>query len=54
VTANANGPKDADGLPLEYVKGANFGKATTTTNYVRPRPGMDGGRTFLMAFGVRF
>jgi len=54
VTADANGPKDADGLPLNYVKGPNFGKALRTTDYPRPRPGMDGGRTFLMAFGVRF
>jgi hypothetical protein len=54
ITANNNGPKDANGLPLEYIKGANFGKATRTTDYPRPRPGMDGGRTFLMSFGVRF
>jgi len=54
VTADANGPKDADGLPLNYVKGPNFGKGLRTTDYPRPRPGLDGGRTFLMAFGVRF
>ena len=54
VTANAAGARDADGLPLEYVKGANFGNPTRTTDYPRPRPGMDGGRTYLMAFGVRF
>ena len=54
VTANANGARDANGLPLEYVKGPNFGNATATTHYPRPRPGMDGGRTYLLAFGVRF
>jgi hypothetical protein len=54
VSANNAGPKDGYGLPLEYVKGANFGNGTKTTDYPRPRPGMDGGRTFLMAFGVRF
>jgi outer membrane receptor protein involved in Fe transport len=54
VTADANGPKDANGLPLSYVTGPNFGKGTKTTDYPRPRPGLDGGRTFLMAFGVRF
>ena len=54
ITANANGARDANGLPLEYVKGPNFGNATRTTDYPRPRPGMDGGRTFLAAFGVRF
>ena len=35
-------------------QGANFGNATSTTNYPRPRAGMDGGRTFLMSFGLRF
>ena len=54
VTANAAGPRDANGLPLEYVKGPNFGTQTRTTDYPRPRPGIDGGRTYLMAFGVRF
>jgi hypothetical protein len=54
VTANAAGPRDANGLPLEYVKGPNFGTPTRTTDYPRPRPGIDGGRTYLMAFGIRF
>ena len=54
VTADLKGPLDADGLPLNYIKGPNFGKPTKTTDYPRPRPGMDGGRTFLMSFGVRF
>jgi len=54
ITANANGAKDAYGLPLEFIKGANFGNATKTTDYPRPRPGLDGGRTFLMSFGARF
>jgi hypothetical protein len=54
VTANAGGPKDENGLPTEYTKGANFGKGTSNTNYPRPRPGMDGGRTFMLAAGVRF
>jgi outer membrane receptor protein involved in Fe transport len=54
VTADNAGPKDANGLPLAYIKGANFGNATATTHYPRPRPGMDGGRTFIAAFGMRF
>jgi hypothetical protein len=54
VTANANGARDENGLPLEYVTGPNFGKATATSHYPRPRAGMDGGRTFLLAFGARF
>jgi hypothetical protein len=54
VTANATGARDANGLPLEYVTGPNFGTQTRTTDYPRPRPGLDGGRTYLLAFGVRF
>jgi hypothetical protein len=27
---------------------------TSNANYARPRQGMDGGRTFLVAAGVRF
>jgi hypothetical protein len=48
------GAMDAFGLPLSYVRGPNFGKATSNGNYARPRQGMDGGRTFLLAAGVRF
>jgi hypothetical protein len=54
VTADTKGPVDASGLPLNYVTGPNFGKATSTASYPRPRAGMDGGRTFLMSFGLRF
>ena len=54
VTADLKGPLDANGLPLNYITGANFGKATSTANYPRPRPGMDGGRTYIGSFGVRF
>jgi hypothetical protein len=54
VTADTKGALDEFGLPVSYLPGANFGKATSTANYPRPRQGMDGGRTFLMAFGVRF
>lgn len=54
VSADMAGPKDADGLPLNYIKNVNFGKAAGTASYPRPRPGMDGGRTFIMSAGVRF
>ena len=54
ITADMAGPKDADGLPLNYIKNANFGKESGTTSYPRPRPGMDGGRTFIMSAGIRF
>jgi len=54
VTADLKGPLDQYGLPLNYIKGPNFGNATATTNYPRPRPGLDGGRTYIAAFGGRF
>jgi hypothetical protein len=54
VTADLNGPKDPNGLPLNYVAGPNFGKGTSNANYARPRQGMDGGRTLMLATGIRF
>ena len=54
ITADMAGPKDADGLPLNYIKSAAFGTAMGTTSFPRPRPGLDGGRTFMLAAGVRF
>jgi hypothetical protein len=54
ITADLKGALDANGLPLGYIKGANFGNPTSTTSFPRPRPGMDGGRTYIAAFGVKF
>jgi hypothetical protein len=55
VTANLQGPREGNtGLPLNYTPGPNFGKATSNGNFARPRQGMDGGRTFILAAGVRF
>ena len=54
VTADPNGPKDAYGLPLAYVKGASFGQATRNSDYPRPRAGLDGGRTYFLSLGIRF
>ena len=54
VTANNSGPKDENGLPIDYIKSAAFGTATGPASYPRPRAGSDGGRTFMMSFGLRF
>jgi hypothetical protein len=54
VTAENAGPKDENGLPINYIKSAAFGTASGPASYARPRPGIDGGRTFLLAAGVRF
>ena len=47
-------PLDADGLPTGYIKPSTFGTARNNADYPRPLPGIDGGRSFLMAFGMRF
>jgi hypothetical protein len=54
ITPDANGPRDALGLPTTFVRGPRFGQGTANTDYPRPRPGATGGRTFLMAAGFRF
>ena len=40
ITADLAGPKDANGLPLNYIKSAAFGTASGPASYPRPRPGM--------------
>jgi hypothetical protein len=54
VTADPNSPRDALGLPTGFIRGARFGQATRNLDYPAYRPGFDGGRTVLMAFGLRF
>jgi hypothetical protein len=54
VTADPSSPRDSLGLPTGYVQGARFGQATRNLDYPAYRPGFDGGRTLLMAFGLRF
>jgi hypothetical protein len=54
VAADPNGRVDEFGLPLDYIEGPNFGEAISASNYARPLAGIDGGRTVLVAFGMRF
>ena len=54
VTADPNSPRDTLGLPTGYIRGARFGQATRNLDYPTWRPGFDGGRTVLLAFGLRF
>jgi hypothetical protein len=54
VTADPNSALDANGLPTGFVRGAQFGQATANTHYPVWRPGFTGGRTFLLAAGIRF
>jgi hypothetical protein len=54
VRADPNSPRDAMGLPTGYTQGPRFGQATRNLDYPTWRPGFDGGRTVLLAFGLRF
>jgi hypothetical protein len=54
VTPDPASPLDANALPTGYIKPSNFGTARANSDYPRPIPGIDGGRSFLMAFGMRF
>lgn len=54
VTPDPNSPLDENGLRTGFVRAANFGQARSNTDYPRPLPGLDGGRTFQMALGFRF
>jgi hypothetical protein len=54
VNPDPASPVDADGLATGYIKPATFGTARNNADYPRPLPGIDGGRSFLMAFGMRF
>jgi carboxypeptidase family protein len=54
VNPDPNSPLDADGLPTGYIKPNNFGAPLNNGSYPRPIPGVDGGRTFQMAMGLRF
>jgi len=54
VNPDPASPLDANGLPTGYIKAATFGTAPNNGSYPRPIPGIDGGRTFQMALGLRF
>jgi len=54
VRADPNSPRDSFGLPTGYIEGPRFGQATRNLDYPTWRPGFDGGRTILLAFGMRF
>jgi len=47
IQPDPNGPVDAFGLPLNYIKGSSFGQGTANTHYPTPRE-------FLLGIGIRF
>jgi hypothetical protein len=54
VRADNASPRDALGLPTEFIRGASYGQATAAGHYPIPFNGLTGGRTVRLAFGVRF
>jgi hypothetical protein len=54
VSPDPASPLDANGLPTGFIRAATFGTAINNASYPRPIPGVDGGRTFQMAMGLRF
>ena len=54
VSPDPNSPLDQHGLPTGYIKGPQFGQATSNAHYPLWRPGLSGGRTYLLSAGVRF
>src|SRR3954466_5232279 len=54
VNPDPNSPLDAMGLPTGFIKGPQFGQATSTAAYPVPFQGQRGGRTFRVALGFRF
>jgi hypothetical protein len=54
VQRDMNSPLDELGQPTGYIRGANFGNATSAAHYPRWVSGETGGRTFRLAMGFRF
>ncbi len=54
VNPDPNSPTDAMGIPTGFIKGPQFGQATSTAAYPVAFQGQRGGRTFRVAFGFRF
>jgi hypothetical protein len=54
VLPDRSGPKDSVGLPTTYNPSALFGRPDSNADYPAALPGIAGGRTFRLAFGIRF
>ena len=54
VAVDPNSPVDALGIPTGFVEGPNFGEPTSVDHYPQYIANVDGLRTFLMSFGLRF
>ena len=54
VLQDMSGPKDNLGLATTYDRGPLFGQVDSNADFPTPLPGVTGGRTFRIAFGLRF
>ena len=54
VTPDPPSPLDELRQRTGYIKGANYGLATSAAHFPRWSTGETGGRTFRLAMGVRF
>jgi hypothetical protein len=54
ITADPSSARDENGLPTGFLQGPRFGQGTANSHYPVPRLGVDGGRMFDVAIGLRF
>jgi hypothetical protein len=54
VSLDPDSPVDEFGIPTGYIEGSRFGEATSVDHYPQYLPNVDGLRSFLASFGVRW
>ena len=54
VSVDPDSPVDEFGIPTGFVEGSRFGEATSVDHYPQYLPNVDGLRSFLASFGIRF
>ncbi|MEO2195384.1 MAG: hypothetical protein ABGY72_04735, partial [bacterium] len=54
VSADPSSPVDEFGIPTGYIEGSRFGQATSVDHFPQYLPNVDGLRTFLTSFGLRW
>ena len=54
VSVDPDSPLDEFGIPTGFIEGPRFGEATSVDHYPHYIPNVDGLRSFLASFGIRF
>lgn len=54
VSVDPDSPLDEFGIPTGFIEGPRFGEATSVDHYPQYLPNVDGLRSFLASFGVRW